>query len=150
MRVSRVMTRDVICIPPGTRISKAHAMMTELHIRHLLVSSGTQLYGVLSDRDMLKWSVRTAEGTLELSQEPVSQAMSVDPITCRPTDMVSKVADLMLKHRIDCVPVVQDNGTLIGLVTSSDLLELLVAPNQESEVLPFLYTLRTPDEMPVA
>ena len=54
---------------------------------------------------------------------------------------VSEVAHLMLHHKIDSLPVVSGGGLLVGLVTSSDLLQLLVESGRV-EALPFHYELR--------
>jgi predicted transcriptional regulator len=70
--------------------------------------------------------------------------MTPAPITCLPNTPVGQVAELMLAHKIDSVPVVDGGGVLVGLVTSSDLLALLVERDQ-AQVLPFAFRLRLTD-----
>jgi CBS-domain-containing membrane protein len=55
------------------------------------------------------------------------------------------VAQIMLEHKIDSLPVVDPSGTLVGLVTSSDLLQLLVE-SADVQALPFHYRLHLREE----
>ncbi|MBE2253850.1 MAG: CBS domain-containing protein [Myxococcus sp.] len=54
---------------------------------------------------------------------------------------VSKLAALMLQYRIDSIPIVSPRDELVGLVTSTDLIELLTSPDTLNDVLPFTFTL---------
>jgi len=90
------------------------------------------LVGILSDRDLLKHTPGTSCGA----------AMTAAPVTCSSNASVSQVAQLMLEHRIDSIPIVGYSGVLTGLVTSTDLLALLVDRN-EAQVIPFDFRLRT-------
>jgi CBS domain-containing protein len=51
----------------------------------------------------------------------VKNYMTANPIVVKPTTTVAQIARLFIAHRIGCVPVVEDSGTLIGLVTETDL-----------------------------
>ena len=68
--------------------------------------------------------------------------MTAAPVTCFSNASVSHVAQLMLEHRIDSIPIVSYSGALTGLVTSTDLLALLV-DQEQAQVLPFDFRLRT-------
>ncbi|MEW5852738.1 MAG: CBS domain-containing protein [Myxococcota bacterium] len=124
MKARSAMTRDVVCIAPANDLDAAWELMTRLRMRHLVVLDGNRLVGVLSDRDVLI-RARQEEGTIMVPSIPVAHAMTPRPITCLPSASISHVAGLMLDNRIDCVPVVDSLGALVGLITSTDLLELL-------------------------
>ena len=62
-------------------------------------------------------------------------------MTCFANASVSQVAKLMLDHKIDSIPIVSHSGSLTGLVTSTDLLGLLV-DQDEAQVIPFDFRLR--------
>jgi CBS domain-containing protein len=130
MRAQAAMTRDVLVVSPSVNADAARRMMERKHVRHLPVVTGGRLVGILSDRDLL----------LAARSLTCGEAMTPAPITCRTHTSVSRVAELMLTHKFDSVPVVDEDGQLVGLVTSTDLLSLLV-DRQQAQVLPFTYNL---------
>lgn len=146
MKASRVMTRVVHTIAPKTTLAEAWEVMQRHRIRHLPVTWDGAVAGIVSDRDLLLRGALDADGKMVFPPLDVSTAMTSHPITALPNATVSKLAALMVQHRIDSVPIVTAAGALTGLVTSTDLLELLMEPEQISEVLPFNFNLRTPDE----
>ena len=134
MRAHAAMTRDVDVVSPTVSLKAAQAMMRRRHIRHLPVVSGGRLVGILSDRDVLE----------HISDRPATTcggAMTPAPITCTANAPVGHVAELMLRYKIDSIPVIDEESAVIGLVTSTDLLELLVERSGE-EVLPFDFRVR--------
>lgn len=141
MSAKDFMTRDVACITPDASLREAHDIMRSLDVRHLPVVAGTSLLGVLSDRDVLPHT-RDGEVCEELIVEEV---MSESPIVAQPRASVAHIADLMLTHRIDCVPVVNADR-LVGIVTSTDLIALLCTPpDGVAKVLPFTFNVLTPE-----
>jgi acetoin utilization protein AcuB len=134
MNTSAVMTRDVVVVSPTVSVGAAARMMDRLHIRHLPVVEAGRLVGILSDRDLLRHPPSATAG----------EAMSIAPVTCSADASVSRIAQLMLDRKIDSIPIVSPSGTLTGLVTSTDLLWLLV-DRTAAQVLPFDFTLRLAD-----
>ncbi len=126
MKVSTTMTRNVVCVAPNDSLRDAYNIMSEWTIRHLPVLVGNVLVGILSDRDVLLHAKRRSKGEIEVDDALVSEAMTTQPMTCSLSSDVASVAERMLENKIDSLPVTADDGTLIGLVTSSDLLQLLV------------------------
>lgn len=137
MKVGTTMTRSVVCVGPDDDLDAAWEIMVERKIRHLPVLKGTELVGILSDRDVLAYSVPTPDG-LKVPRLRVSDGMTNLPYTCRPESRISDVAKMMLENKIDCVPVTDANGILLGLVTSSDLIALLTDDFEER--LPFVFS----------
>lgn len=131
MKTTAVMTRDVAVVSPTVSVGGATHMMDRLKVRHLPVVEGRRLVGILSDRDLLKHGSGVA----------CEAAMTVAPVTCSPDSSVGRVAQLMLEYRIDSIPIVSASGTLAGLVTSTDLLGLLV-DREQAQILPFAFRLR--------
>jgi acetoin utilization protein AcuB len=146
MKASRVMSRDIHCVTPDVPLSDVWATMTALRVRHVPVLCEGRLVGILSDRDLLLRATRASDGTLSFPDMPCGEAMTAHPVAVPSTTPVSKVAALMLQHRIDSIPIVDLDGHLWGLVTSTDLIELLTEPESISDVLPFTFTLRTAGE----
>ena len=142
MNANRVMTRDVVCIAPETRLPRAWAILQKLRVRHLPVTQGGELCGILSDRDFLVRGEIQKDGSLEVPDISAALAMTRHPFSCPPGTPVSRIAALMLEHRVDSIPIIGLRGQLIGLVTSADLLELLVDPDSEPEALPFAFQIQ--------
>ena len=148
MKAAFAMTCDVVCIRPDDTLEDAHRIMTEWHIRHLPVIEGKRLLGILSDRDVLIHASKR-DGSIHVPAMAVVAAMTPWPMTCSPNSTVSRVAGLMLEHKIDCIPITDDGGHLVGLVTSADLIRLLKDRDDgdQHKVLPFKYRLRTESEL---
>jgi len=138
MKTFAVMTRDVVVVAPAAGAAAARQMMRRLEIRHLPVLDGGRLVGVLSDRDLLRADA-LAPGPAQIT---CGEVMTPAPVTCLPDASIGRVAELMLEHKIDSVPVVSLDGRLVGLVTSTDLLGLLVE-REGVTMLPFDFRLRT-------
>ncbi len=141
MKVAAAMTRDVIVISPEVTVGVAKRLMERWKIRHLPVVKAGRLVGILSDRDVLKY-----EAVVDFGRGVrAGEAMTVAPVTCEASSSVGFVARMMLDHKIDSVPVIDSKGGVAGLVTSSDLLMLLV-DRTGAELLPFDYRLRFGEE----
>lgn len=125
MQSQGVLRKTVVCVRPGTDIEAAHSIMVRRGIRHLPVVKERKLLGVLSDRDLLMRVGIEPDGTLRYPDQTAGDAMTVDLVTASLTDSIQHVASLMVRNRIDCVPVVDDAKDLLGIVTSMDLLEML-------------------------
>jgi CBS domain-containing protein len=142
-----VMSRDVVWVPPEAKLEEVYVLMQRMRIRHVPVMKGDRLVGILSDRDVLLRARRLADGEVRVPVLTASEAMTKSPVTCSPEATVSNVAALMIKHKIDCLPIVSLGRILVGVVTSTDLLELLRGPEQESLPLPFQFVLRHSTEI---
>jgi acetoin utilization protein AcuB len=127
MRAEAAMTRDVVVMSPSVSVAAAGRVMERRHIRHLPVVDQGRLVGILSDRDVL-----ACGGDLPIT---CGEAMTPAPVSCSPLATVGRLAELMLTHKIDSIPIVADEQ-LVGLVTSTDLLQLLVE-RAEAQRLPF-------------
>lgn len=139
MKAASAMTRDVVTIESNQSLRDAHEFMVEWNIRHLPVVNAGKLVGILSDRDVLLASSRDQIGIV-VPAMAVSEVMTSMPMTCDLSTSVSTIARKMLDHKIDCLPILSE-GELVGLVTSSDLMELLIEREQtyEHRVIPFKY-----------
>lgn len=131
MRVKDVMRKQVRTIKPDEPVSMAKEMFRRYDIHHLVVVEKKDVVGIIGDRDVLNAG---SEDTA------VDQAMMRDPVTIHSDETVRKAAALMTGHVIGSLPVV-DDGVLVGIVTTFDLLNLLAkgathpAPNKERRVL---------------
>ena len=116
MMVRDVMTRRLVTIGPDAACHEARRLMDEHRIRHLPVVAGARLLGMVSDRDVR--SASASPGTV------AGQIMTPDPVTVTSDTRIEHAARIMLDARFGSLPVV--DGTLVGLVTSTDLLRAFV------------------------
>jgi acetoin utilization protein AcuB len=118
--VADVMTRKTVTLSPHHGFAEAVSLMADRHFRHIVVvDTSGQIVGVISDRDIL----RTLARTTNWQTKDVSQIMTRDPFTVkRETPLVVAVAKIVSK-RINCLPVLDDEGKVCGILTSTDLLK---------------------------
>lgn len=107
-----IMTPDPLTVAEGESLGSARHEMELSAIRHLPVVSGGKLVGLITQRDVLAF--RGPEDA------PVSQLMHTDIHTVGPTTAAHEAAYLILRHSIGSVPVVDDHGVLLGIVTDTD------------------------------
>ena len=120
MRVFEVMTKTVETVKPNILASEARQRMRQKQIHHLVVTSGSEPVGILSDRDLGGAKLSRAIG-----RQTVSDLMSSPVVTVTTTTLVTKAANLMRGRSIGSLVVTSGNGRVAGIVTVSDLLELV-------------------------
>lgn len=126
MRLMEIMTTDVQTASPAEDAQKAFQRMRTQRIHHLVVMDGRQVVGVLSERDM-----GGARGGGLRAGRTVGELMSPHVVTAAPTTTVRQAANLLRARTIGCLPILED-GKLAGIVTVTDLLELLGRQTQLS------------------
>jgi acetoin utilization protein AcuB len=114
MRVQDVMKRRVESIAVTEPISAAVEQMRQKSIRHLVATREGNVAGVVSDGD-----VRMLEAT---DPRSVEEIMAPHVVSATSEMTLRKAANLMRGRSVGCLPVV-DDGKLVGIVTTSDLLE---------------------------
>lgn len=132
MRVSEIMTRGVLTIAQTDALREARQKMDEHHCRHLaVVDESGVLVGIVSDRDVRlamyspfimreRWQDEAV-----LDETRIEAIMSPAPVTVSLEATVVDAARLMLSHRISAL-LVTDNSHLLGILTTTDLLEALI------------------------
>ena len=121
------MTREVVALSPQTTAGEALALCTERRIRHLPVLEEGRLVGIVSDRDLRSAApaLGDPDRAAALAKVRVPEVMTRDVTTARPDDPIEEAANRMREKRIGCLPVVED-GALVDILTSSDVMEALV------------------------
>lgn len=133
MLIREWMTKDVITVTPDTSMMKASKILKENRIRRLpVVDAEGRLIGIVSDRDIKEASPSKAT-TLDmhelyylLSEIKVKDIMTRDPFTVRADDTVETVALNMIEKRIGGLPVIDDGGKLVGIISDSDVFKVLI------------------------
>jgi acetoin utilization protein AcuB len=121
------MQHDVVTLKLNDSLGLADDIMELARIRHLPVLSGSVVVGVVSQRDLYRAAVssmlqmpRPTEREW-LANIPVHGVMSANVFTIAPDAAVHTAVEMMLTHRIGCLPVVE-HGKLVGLVSETDCL----------------------------
>ena len=140
MLVRQLMTSSLITVAPGANVTEARSLMARQRIRHLLVTDGPRLLGMVTDRD-IRLNVASPATSLSvwelnylLAKVTVGEVMTRPVITIGPDLDARDAAQIMLDHKIGALPVI-DEGKLIGIVTETDLLRAFVKVGAESRTL---------------
>jgi acetoin utilization protein AcuB len=126
MRVRDIMRTNVETVDQEELAEAANNRMRVKRIRHLVVLSGSGIVGVLSERD-LGGKDREA---MRFSHK-VLNFMTPYAVKARPEMLVRQAAKLMRGWSIGCLPVV-DRGRLVGIITVSDLLDLVAKGGEQA------------------
>lgn len=118
--ISKYMTAMPHTIGHDTSLNAALAMMREYGIRHLPVLKGTELVGVISERD-----VKFASGFKGADELRMDDVMVDEPYAVEPETPVADVVKEMAAHKFGCALVRQRNGKFVGIFTATDSLRVL-------------------------
>lgn len=119
MRLAEIMNTDVIAAGPDDTADRAWSMMRTKSVRHLVVMDRRRVVGVLSERDL-----GGRNGAAVRRGRTVSDLMSHQVVEASPTTTLRQAANLMRGRTIGCLPVV-DDGRVVGIVTTTDILDQL-------------------------
>jgi CBS domain-containing protein len=118
MKVSEAMTRGLEFVPADATVQEAATTMAEHDIGAVLVGSPDGLEGILTDRDIILRVVVDGRNPAEV---PVGEVMSSTVFTCRSDDAVEAVAQTMQERQVRRLPVLDEEGQVVGIVARSDL-----------------------------
>ncbi|MBN2161638.1 MAG: CBS domain-containing protein [Pontiellaceae bacterium] len=130
-----MMQTRVVTVEMDDTLHVVKTIFDHTRFHHLLVIENNRLKGVLSDRDLLKALSPNIGTAAELPRDSatlnkrVHQIMSRKPITLPPEATVEEAGQLMIAHRISCIPVVNALHEIRGILTWRDLLPELFDTN---------------------
>lgn len=130
-----LMSSPPVVVSPSTTVWDAWQRMSSCGVRHLVVCSDDQVVGVIDDRAVFaQWPM----GPLAVRRTRVVDLMRRRISCVLPETDVRRVADVMIVDAVDAVPVVLDDGTVVGVVTTSDLVAAVATRGlwQNREELP--------------
>jgi acetoin utilization protein AcuB len=118
MKIEAYMTRKPVCVAPSDMLVKANALMAAGGFHRVPVLDGQRVVGVLTDGDILRHG-----GELESTR--VGDAMARTPICIPSQSSLEDAAHMMLLYKIGGLAVV-DEGQLVGIITTSDILRVIL------------------------
>jgi CBS domain-containing protein len=118
VEVREVMTSDVVSIPPELTLQDAASIMKTLDVAALPVSDGERLIGLITDRDITLRAI--AEGRDPRTTD-VGDVMTSEVVCCHEDDEVQRAAGLMQREQLRRLPVIDEGGRLVGIVSLGDV-----------------------------
>ena len=121
--VASRMSRSVVAISPADEIQKVYSLIVDSGFSAFPVLKKKRLVGIISRRDLIA-SRRVRSVIAEHSRTPVESIMLTDVVTIAPGEPVSAAAELLVKHDVSRLPVL-DGGRLVGIIDRHDVLAAL-------------------------
>lgn len=140
VKVSEWMSSPVSTVHHDTPITEAHMLMKEKNIRRLpVVDRHDKLIGIVTIGDVREASPSDAsslsiwEMNYLLSKLKVEKVMTKKPLTIQQNAPIIDAAQIMLEKKVSGLPVVDQDGKLVGILTESDVFRMLVKSRIETQ-----------------
>lgn len=131
--ISAIMTKNVVTLSTQDDLVTAEELFKKNRIRHIPVTSGKEVLGMLSYTDLMRISFADAideheqqVDTMVYNMFSIAQVMVKDVICVSPKATVQEVAAFLAQKEFHALPVVEDDK-LVGIVTTTDLINYLLA-----------------------
>ncbi|MGB5418462.1 HPP family protein [Algibacter sp.] len=128
--ISEIMTKNIIAITPSEDLERAEVLFKRHKIKHIPVMANGVIIGMLSFTDLMRISFsETSDDTdsvdsVVYNSFTIEQVMAKDVVTVRSNASIKEVARILAERGFHALPIV-DNGELVGIVSSTDLLYYL-------------------------
>lgn len=133
MKVAEIMTKRIVTIGFDDTVATVKEIFDSVKFHHLLVVEEGRLLGVVSDRDLLRAMspfigsvVETARDIGTLGRR-VHQIATRKPVTLLPDADVADAIELLVANPISCIPIVDEEGRPVGIVSWRDVLATCAA-----------------------
>nr|WP_315145214.1 CBS domain-containing protein [uncultured Flavobacterium sp.] len=130
--ISTIMTKNVVKLSVSDTLTKAETLFKKHHIRHIPVVRDKLVIGMLSYTDLLRISfadeVDDDENTIDITvynMFSVEQVMTKNLTTIFPETTIKEAAEILSKNEFHALPVIE-NDSLVGIVTTTDLIKYLI------------------------
>tara|TARA_B100000508_G_C11301454_1_gene200067 strand:+ start:115 stop:540 length:426 start_codon:yes stop_codon:yes gene_type:complete len=131
-QISTIMTKNVITLDTTDSLETAERLFKQNHIRHIPVVKGKSIKGMLSFTDLLRISFADAVDETEdyvdsivYNMFTIEQVMAKNLVSVTSKTTIKEVAEILSKKEFHAIPVV-DNNKLVGIVTTTDLINYLL------------------------
>lgn len=132
MFVANRMTKNPITVSPETKVDEAAALMKKHHFRRLPVVADGKLVGFLSDKDIIKAAPSPATTLAKyeinslLAKMRIADIMAKEVISVQVDATIEEAALLMCNHKIGGLPVISSVGSVVGVITETDIFKTFV------------------------
>ena len=131
MIIEKIMSKNVVTVEMDDSLKVVKDIFDNTRFHHLLVVESGKLFGVISDRDLLKAlspNIGTASETtrdLAALNKRAHQILTRKPITLSPKSGIYDAIEIFNNHSISCIPVVDEEHKPIGLISWRDILKVI-------------------------
>lgn len=136
MLVRDLMSAEVVTLERGETLDIADRIMSLGRIRHMpVVDADGRLCGLVSQRDLFRGALARAIGLARSAQDRllgallVQDVMTAEPFTTTPETPLGEAAALMLLRKIGCLPVIDGDRRLVGIITEADFVAHVASLN---------------------
>jgi len=132
--VYKIMSTDITSCRPIDKFSHIKSLMDSSCARHLPVLEGSKLVGIISRLDVLKVEFSSAFNTSDNdncnmmldSKVDARSIMTKEIITLNENDTIKTAAKIFASHSFHSLPVVNSNGDLMGMISTTDIIQYLL------------------------
>ncbi|MEZ4430251.1 MAG: CBS domain-containing protein [Nannocystaceae bacterium] len=130
--IRHIMSTELVTAHPGERLSDVRQRMLEHKVHHLPVVDGGRFIGLITSNDIMRvhwgdfYSQQSEQAEALLNTVSLRETMQEDVLTIKPSATVRDAVTLLSTGTFHSLPVVDDDGTLVGMVTTTDLLRYLL------------------------
>lgn len=128
-KIEEIMTKGVFAVQRTDTVKKADEIMKEQKIRHVPVLDEDKFFGLITEQTLMEYTLRRIydyeDNIDEVGLNKISDFSNIlekNVHLIYPEDSVQKAVEIMLKKKIDCLPVVDWKKNLVGILTSLDIL----------------------------
>jgi len=130
--LAEVMTPHPRSVQIGQKLSDVRAALADYRVHHMPVVDGKRLVGIISMTDLLEFGFRPRDSHEDLDayldeQFSIAQIMQSDVVTIPSNSTVVDAARALRTGSLHALPVVDESGNLVGIVTSTDLVSYLLS-----------------------
>lgn len=139
MTVRNIMTKSVVTVEMDDSLAVVKNIFDNTSFHHLLVIEHSAVVGIISDRDLLKAlspNIGTAAESVRDAatlNKKVHQIMSRNVISLLPSTPIYQVISTFIQHNISCIPIIDIDGKLVGILTWRDIFRVLEAHHREKQ-----------------
>ncbi len=131
MNVEEIMSKNLVTVKLDDRLRAVKVIFDNVNIHHLLVVEADKLFGVISDRDMLKALSPNIGTIVEMNRDTITlnkrvhQIMTSEPVTLAPDAEISDAIEIFNNHDISCIPVIDDKNKPVGIISWRDIIKAI-------------------------